>query len=208
MQSILIVTSAATSFNLTTAAAVRQELSIAGVDDDLWINGKLPRASAAAATYCGRILARQTYSQMFRTDYECSRMLFLREYPVTSITSVIEDGVTLATTDYEIEAETGILYRLCSDQRVPWIGCKVTVVFVAGYVLPGGVSTLPNDIEDATIALMKSAYMARQKDPALKSYEVPGVVSETYWIAGPGDESGNLPPEVTSLLDPHRRPYA
>lgn len=208
MESIVTVTTAADSFNLTTTQTIKTELRLTNGTLDAWIDTKLPRASAAAASYCRRTLARQTYSELIRLDFSTIDSIILSEYPVTSVTSVAEDddAALVAGTDYEFDAVTGILYRLESDCRVCWTASKITVVYVAGYVLPGNSGrTLPADIEDATIELMKSAYFTRTQNPALKGYDIPGVVSETFLVGSPGDESGAFPPKVCSLLDPYRR---
>lgn len=210
MQSILTVTAAASSFNLTTVPMIKTELGITASGPNTWVDAKLPRASAAIASYCRRTLAKQTYSELFRLDGAIERII-LSEYPVITLTSVTEDGVVLAATDYELDTDTGVLYRLCSDYRTCWTACKITVVYIAGFVLPGtaspAVRTLPQDLEDAALRLIKAEYNARQRDPMLKSQDIPGVIAETYWVGAPSDDSAAMPPEVTALLNPHRRPF-
>lgn len=205
MKSILTVTVAADGFNLTTREAVKLDLGITANDELAWIDAKLPRASGAIARYCRRTFARQTYSELFRPERDRAHRLEalrLSHYPVASITSVTVDGTVLSATGYELDAATGLVYRLCNDSRTCWAGCKITVVYIAGYTLPGVTGRdLPQDIEEAAIMLIKSARAAKTRDPALKSIDLPGVMSATYWIGDAPEEA--LPPEVCALLQPY-----
>lgn len=207
MSSIVTVTVPAASFNLTTLPMVKTELGITDSGPNWWLDRKIERISAAISTYCDRIFAKQTYSEALRFGYSGADYLSLSEKPIVSITSINESGTDLTGSDYEIDNRTGVVYRLRSDIRACWSGSNSsTIVYVAGYELPGSTSrNLPFDIEEAALILMKGAYQAKGKDPALKSIDIPGVISEQFWIASPGDESGAFPPDVCSLLDPYRR---
>lgn len=134
-------------------------------------------------------------------------------------------SVELSATEYQIDQAEGQLYRdytwrwskrldphTVSDMITPdgerrkWL-----IEFTAGYVGPKGTtstgligststgSTLPAEIEDATIELVKSAYLARKRGDDVKSESV-GDVSVTYKDTG----SRALPQTVKDLLDPFR----
>jgi hypothetical protein len=203
MESILTVTGAATNFNLTTLANFKTDIGLTTTDEDAWITAKLPRVSALIARFCNRVFAKQTYSQQFR-DVE-SDALSLSQYPIVSVTSITEDGTVLASTDYEIDAAKGLIYRLYNDERVCWSACKITVVYLGGFVLPGdsGTRDLPQDLEEAALTEMKSARLAKTRDPAVKSYDIPGVYSETRWIGDASEEA--LSPDVCAKLQTYRR---
>ncbi len=214
MDSILTVTAAAESFDLVTSEDVQLELGYA-TSEQAWIDAKITRASAAVATHCKRVFAKQTYSELFRPDRSVEALV-LAEYPVRSVTSVTVDGTALETTDYEVDPASAMVYRLCGDARICWYGCKITVAYIAGYVLPDtvpdedeetdDVPDLPQDIQDAMILLMSSARAAKGRDPTLKSEDIPGVRSSSWWIGGVGDDTAAFPPEVAALLAPHVRP--
>ena len=214
MDSLVTVTVAAATRALTTAASLRAEL---GVSDstlpDARAGNLIARASKAAESYCGRVFARETLSQVFRWSaawscrpYEQRKMLALARYPVSSISSVTEDGTALTAADYEADAETGRLYRLSSDARVAWCAQKTTVVYVAGYVLPGdsGTRTLPEGIEAAAIKLAATLYHGASRDPSIKGESADGIGSVDYWVGSVPGAAGELPPDVTALLDPWR----
>lgn len=224
MESLLTVTTPATSFNLTTREAVKAELDLKSNDLNTWIDLKLPRLSAICSAYCRRVFAKQTYSEIIRPDRRTgdtrpvgtlsrlTRMtappeyIGLHEYPIVSITSVDEDGTILVlNTDYEYDPRIAGLYRLGSETRVPWEALKTTVVYQAGYVLPGNANAnLPGDIEEAILTFMKMAYRGRTRDPSLRSQDIPGVIAETYWV-DTGRDAADVPPQVASMLDRHRR---
>lgn len=61
-------------------------------------------------------------------------MIQLRQWPVVTVTSVVEDGVTLPSTSYLCDYEKGQLWRRSGDWDYPWeIGRdNVEVVYRAG----------------------------------------------------------------------------
>ena len=123
MQSILTVTTEASSTDLTTLAAVKADMGIADADTSLdqkieqnWI----PDASAAIATYCDRVFGSESVVETFRIgtrDRACEPVLILERYPASEITSVVEDGTTVDATDYEYDVRTGLLYRTLGGRR-------------------------------------------------------------------------------------------
>jgi len=82
-------------------------------------------------------------------------------------------------TDYEVDRAQGQLWRLdLNGHLIAWRTARIVVVYTGGYVLPpSAASTLPVDLELATIDLVKAQYMARTRDPLLKGEAVPGVYS-------------------------------
>ena len=82
--------------------------------------------------------------------------------PVSTITSVVEDSVTLtAGTDFRL-MPGGVLERLMNDAVVTWSRAKIVVLYTAGYSLPGSV---PPDLEAAAIEQVKFWYLTRDRDP-------------------------------------------
>lgn len=218
------------AYNLTTRETVKAELDLKTNDLNAWIDLKLPRLSSICAAYCRRTFAKQSYQEIIRPDRRTgdtrpvgtlSRLtrttappdyLRLHEYPITGITSVIEDdSVTplVQNTDFESDPRVGALYRLGSSVRVNWEAMKTVVLYDAGFVLPGNTNaTLPADIEEAAILFMKLSYHGRKRDPTLRRQEIPGVIFEMYGLdtASISADSAAVPPEVASILDRHRRP--
>lgn len=194
---------AAASKDMTVLAAVKTELGITGTADDAWLALVIQEESAAACSYCNREFARETVTESFRLEGEdrCVTGLYLSRTPVASITSVVEDGVTLTAADYELAAADGRLYRLDgAGNRSAWARAKIAVTYAGGYIM---LSTLPQDLERAVRTMVKHRWYARQRDPLVKAASLDGVMSEQYWV---GDvNSDGTPAEVTAVLDRYRR---
>lgn len=204
MGSLLTVTVAATERKLTTAAALRADLGVSSTEaSDARLEDLILRASRAIESYCGRVFAKETLSEVFR----CPRghVLPLTRYPVVTLTSVTEDGTALSASAYETDTAAGRLYRLSSDARICWSAAKVTVVYDAGFILPPtGGSTLPPDIEAAALKLAAGFYFGAARDPLVKGESADGIGSVDYWVGGMPGASGELPPDVLALLAPYR----
>lgn len=196
------VSTAAASFDLTVLATVKEELAITDTDADAKLTRLIAMSSAAVEKYCNRVFAQETLIDTFRlNDDGAVPCLLLSRMPVSSISSVVEDGTTLTAADYELVAAKGELWRVDSDdEQQNWENAKIVVTFVAGYELLDG---LPQDVERAAIELVKQGWFALSRDPLVKSEDVPGVLSTAYWVGEMGD-NGAVPPHAASLLDKYR----
>lgn len=210
MKSSLVTASAVSdSYRLTTQASFREDLNEDIAFEDAYLGRLIDRASDAICQYARRTLAKQSYSETFR-DVCGMESLSLRHYPVTAIASVTEDGTAVSSGDYEYDAASGVLYRLSSDARTSWNAAKIVIAYTAGYVLPAqtlvgagasGSRTLPHDIEQAAIVAVRAAYLSRGNDPGVKSYNIPGVITEDTGASA----ADGLPAEAKMLLNPYRR---
>jgi hypothetical protein len=96
---------------------------------------------------------------------------------------------------YRVEYSAGFL--MAKDSGSTWDGTTATG------------RTLPHDLEDAAISLVRSMWLARERDPSVQSERV-GDLSVTYVtpsqtvVAGQAMRRG-LPAEVADLADPYRR---
>jgi uncharacterized phiE125 gp8 family phage protein len=207
MDTIVIVTSPASSRDLTRLDTVKDELDIADDESDAKLTRWIREASGAIESYVGRVLAEETVVQTFRLEHRLHEArkhepLALQRYPVTAIAAVVDPfGTTLVQdTDYELDPTTGLLWRLGGARRIRWVPGKTVVTYTAGYALLDG---LPFPIEQACLTLLKHRWAAKTRDPMVKSEETVGVERMDYWVGQVGD-NGALPPEVTGLLDPFR----
>lgn len=200
MDSILTVTDAADTQDLTILSTVKSELEITATTDDDFLGTLITESSVAIATYCNRVFGKETVSEQFRLT--CRRdKLMLARVPVDTITSVTVDGTALESDGYEIDKTTGFLYRLSGDCRTCWTGSKIVVVYSAGFTL---LTELPYDIERAAIDLVKRRYFARSRDASLRSVDVPDVIEEQYWGGQNAPTVGGLPEDIARSLDPYR----
>lgn len=210
MRNIVTVTGEAAATALTTLERVKAELSIQNSDNDDLLLTKIDEASSDIEAHCGRTFCRETISEQLWGEPGCQEILFLDRNPVASITSVTVDGVAVDSDEYRLDGEAGMLYRLdSSGYPCVWTWCKdIVVVYAGGFLLPGEVGrTLPPALEAGAVELVKSYWLSRGRDANVKSVDIPGVMSETYWVGAVG-EDGELPPSVQEKIAPFRRPSA
>jgi uncharacterized phiE125 gp8 family phage protein len=205
MNSILTVTTTASSYDLTSLANVKAELDINDGASDTVLRRYITGASLAASHYCNRVFAVETVSEQFLAGSSAHRWhwrngpLQLQRYPLITVTSITEDGTLLVVDDdYVVDSINGQLRRVDSDGLVlAWPCVLITAVYSAGY------ATTPADLEDAVIRMVTQRYSAKGRDATLRQETIPGVREATYWIAT-GAEAGALTPDVVDLLDRYR----
>lgn len=200
------------SRRLTTPAQV-QALGV-GSGADTVLNSIIDRISALAVRYCNLAIdigakaptfASETcQATWFKSSVTRSTQILLPwRVPITSITSVVEDGTTLTvSTDYRLTAG-GILLRLSNDGPVEWNVGKIVVVYVAGWSSLS--SNVPPDIEARVIDQVKMEYLSRARDGSVRSETVPDVYQAAYGVAG-GDSVGDsgLLVSLEGALEPYR----
>jgi hypothetical protein len=209
---VLIVTTPATSFDLTRLATVKAELGITDRKSDALLKGYISQASDAVAQFCNRVFAIETVTetfrlghahqpllyQSFRRDHHTSELI-LKRYPVIAVASVTENDVLLDATMYETDPNEGTLRRLCSDQPSFWAGGKTVVVYSSGFTLPTG---LPSGIERAAIMLVKQYVSSGDRDLQVRTERVDGAGTTEFF----NSDGTGLPPDVQGLLAPHIKP--
>lgn len=200
----LTVITPATVFDMTTLEDAKVELGVTGDDQDDQILRWIAEESSAICAYTNRTWAEETVTETwFRYDRFWEELI-LERYPVTSITSIVEDGLTLETTDYLLSERDGIIIRLFQDQPTQWGAFKTVITYTGGYQLVG---TLPSDIEKACLRSIKNRALTLTRDPSLRSLRLPGLQEEMYFQTTAQTTSGgslSLSNEVTALLDPYR----
>jgi hypothetical protein len=72
MNSILTVTTPASSYDLTALATVKTELGITDNTENDKLRTWITQASIIAASYCRRVFARETLTETFRPARNCS----------------------------------------------------------------------------------------------------------------------------------------
>lgn len=209
---------------LTTAAAARADLGLPdGSPADEQIGRWIAQASATAASFCRRTFGRETVRERFEIDRRRCRDedadgLLLSRAPVVQIVSVKVDGLTLAPSAYELAEQPAhpvslfYLRALVDGEPRAWAGRAVTVEYEAGWLLPGEdrgdpVTTtapdLPADVERAVIQLVGASVSASGRDMMVKSEDVEGVGSFSYYVQG---ANASLPhPEAEAALAQYRR---
>lgn len=197
---ILTVVTPSDTFDLTEIGRVKREMNITDSDRDELLTDLIHEESASFADMCTRVFASETVTETFYIRWLRCEPLSLARYPVTSITSITEDGVTLDPTLYELDAASGLLHRLSAagSFRSTWMGSRTIVTYVGGYTL---LTNLPRKIEAAVITMVKNRWFAKTRDPAVKVEDVVDVARLEYWVGAIGD---GLPPDVQDAVDTYR----
>ncbi|MGH6742560.1 MAG: phage head-tail connector protein, partial [Bradyrhizobium sp.] len=162
---MLTVITAATKFTLIDTATARSALGFTDNSEDVALNAYIARASDVLARQCKRVFAKETVEETFRLD-RCQQEIVLARYPVSSITSIVENGTTLATTDYEADLDKGIITRLYGDRPCHWSTWKIVIAYVAGYELP---TETPEALKQAAVQLVKAYHIGGDRDPLVSS---------------------------------------
>lgn len=199
---MLVVTTPASDPTLLSAQELRDAVGAADGSHDTALASIGRRVAAAIARVCGvaaggavaPTLRKETLTETFRLEAARQKLILARA-PVVSVTSVVEDGITLAAADYEIDAGPGLLLRLDDDTPAAWEPCKITVVYSAGW------ETVPDDLKLAATKLVQAAFASGSRDPDLKRERVDGVGEWEYWVGPAGDPL--VPDEVMHLLAPY-----
>lgn len=201
--SLLTVTTAATSRQLLSIAEMRAAAGVTGSGQDATLLALGLRVADAIAAECNipvgsgapPTLNRETLTETYRR-ISADELVLSRRHDVL-ITSILADTVELIAADYEVDPETGLLWRLCDDHQIRWCASKLTVVYAAGF------EEVPGDLKMAAMDFFRLSWIEGQRDPALKSHEVdiPGVKKEvkTWWVGSvPGQSNEGAVPDVVS----------
>lgn len=201
--STITIDAAPTTGDLTVLATVRRELELADAftADDVWLADAIRQASDAIASYCRRPegFGRATVTQSWRLTRDPPHLMLKRDL-APSVSSVVEDGAALASTDWLLDGS--LLYRLRSDAPGPWTSSKVVASYTAGYVL---LNDVPFDLERACLDLVVRGYRSRGRDPGLRSQDVPDVLRQSWDTPGGAGFRDGLPRDVADRLAPFRR---
>jgi len=203
---ISTVTVAANSYDLTDLTTVKTELSITGSTYDAQLGRYITVASLAAEQYCNRMFVVETVQDRFditfpRLRFGGEEKLQTSRWPVITMTSLTENGTALVKdTDYKIDTSNGLLIRLDSNgDPTTWGQSPVVAIYSAGY------ATIPADLEDAVIRMIRARWFAKDRDPFTRQENIPGVRDIAYWVPT-GADAGNMTPDVEDILDNYRPP--
>lgn len=201
---------------LTTVARVALEMGITDEAELYRIAQLILDATDMIALYCNRsTFKRQEVVEKFVGNGR--NLAFVNHLPIVSISSITMDGVTIPSTDYEIQGSaSGGVFHFSGWQDTaydasPLAGMPVAqsrrkmfeITYTGGYILPSVAGRdLPRPIEQACLQLVKSMYN-QGDNKNIKSEKVDSVYQVEY-----REEKMNngIPSDVASLLDPYVRP--
>lgn len=187
----ITVVTPATNRRITIAEHVKDVLGI-GDDDlslDTLINRWIDQVTSLFEERCNRVFAKQTYDETVK-GYGGVRIM-VSQLPILTLTSVKYAGTAIDAATYDVDADTGIIYRsagwywtAASSHHavgfVPIAGSErnaYTVRYTAGYRLPGEAGTdpaLPYGLEILAIEQVKSWYLDREVNANAQSFGIGG----------------------------------
>jgi hypothetical protein len=188
-----VTTPAATAAakRLTTATKVQDRLGIGAVNTSLIediineVSGecashcRLARAAGADVPTLGQEVVKATWNKI--SSLRGSRLILPWRVPVTAIGTVAEAGTNLVVNiDFRLIGGC-MLERLSSAAPIRWSSDTIVVPYTAGLTLPGSV---PPEIEGRVIDQVKMRYLARERDPSVRSEATQDVGSASYNIEG------------------------
>ncbi len=208
------VTTPAAVAALVDLPTVKTDLGITETATDAWLNLTINRVSSSITNYCNRTFPVQSYQDTFRPDrtrnpmgdpllYSSSApsyaVIQMAAWPTVSIASVNENYLLLDPSLYENDPVTGQLMRLDQyDNAYWWSMSKLVVDYTAGF------ATIPMDVQDAALRMVRKAWFARTRDPLIKHQSLPNLGDTEFWVST--GNAGNMPPDITDILDNYRMP--
>lgn len=203
MRSLLMVLTPPAATALTTLDTAKADLGVNVPFDDDKLQRKIDAASGAIWRHLNRFPGRATVRETFRLDGEHAEALLLARGPNIAIASVTVDGTELDADEYEVDDGAGLLYRLADGGGTwCWLACRSVVVeYSGGWLLPDEDGRdLPAEIEDACLIAVRALWSGLDRDPMLRSEQVPEVYSVSYWSSSAAGNSSGLPGEAAEKL--------
>lgn len=190
--------------NLTTKEKVKTQLGISGTTHDTLLDELIKNATASIERYCKRNFTRGTYTEYFDTE-KFENKLFVRNFPVISLTSVKYRGGTWASISWlDFNANDYLLGdygKVSFAFFLPEAEKYVQIIYVGGYLidfsneLNATLHTLPADLTQITTDIV--ALQFNQRTSAGISNESTEGQSITY-------KDSDLTTVFASKLSPYR----
>ena len=124
------------SLYVLTLAEMKAELGLTDTRDDAVLTRWMEGLQARFDAYCERTFERGVNVE--ETHHGGETAIYLRRFPVETISAVYVDGAAVAADDYRASKHRGVL-RYGGAQPVAWPGGNesIRVVFTGGYVPAG-----------------------------------------------------------------------
>jgi uncharacterized phiE125 gp8 family phage protein len=182
--------------DLTTLADVKAYLKITNTTDDAVLNRLITAASTFMRSWLNRDITQQTYTET--RDGRGSTKLAMKNYPVTAVSSLAIDGLTIpqsttVTTPGWCLDDSGILIQLRGGVYFFSKGMQnVTVTYTAGF------ATVPYDIAQCCIEMV--AYRYKESDRI-------GVSAKTLAGEVISYSQRDVPPASLTIMTQYKRVF-
>jgi hypothetical protein len=195
----------ADSLALVTLDQAKAALGIDAADtsQDAALTQHIAAVSTAIHNWCGRIFVKQTYRDQLR--FVCNWLqpgepLVTRQWPVPADALVVtEDGTVLDEATWEINEDSGEIYRLEGTAVAPWIGSTIILDYDGGY------DEIPDDVQSAAIEWITARWSAQGRDPLLRSEAIPDVITQVWSADAVSTTTSSMPSLARDWLTPYQR---
>jgi uncharacterized phiE125 gp8 family phage protein len=177
---------------LVSLADARTHLGLSQTTNDDQLAGYLQTASRLAEDYTGKAWRRTAITKTY--DGRSRSTLRLRA-PVISVTSVVEDGATLTSSYYALDAARGLLYR----SGYGWSGLTPQNVVVS-YVAGPTDGAVPESIRHGVLEMVRHLWETQRGRAGM-----PARGGDSEWSP---DQGFSVPRRVQELWDHERAPLA
>jgi hypothetical protein len=173
---------------LTTLADVKGWLGVTTSAMDATLTRLIEAAEARIRGICGSRDSFLTATFVETFDGDAAQIIRLKNGPITSITSIVADGVTISSDLYSFNASRGVVGFTHPARSTYWSTAMpsgllvtgrsfnspsfgngfntVTVTYVAGYANQAAV---PADLQQAAVELAGLYFQAMERDPGINS---------------------------------------
>lgn len=178
---------------LVSLADMKSYLGIADASYDAFLTEQLTLISSAVENYCGRKFADTNYTQTYYiSDFTEPSITKLTTYhfPIVSITHIkeiitsggVDAETSLATSDYRIRNDRGMIHRVDSGAYRPWFAdisgdARIEINYNAGY------ASTPVEIDAVVKSLVEERYNKKKSGIELnfgtdvQRISIPGTLS-------------------------------
>lgn len=185
---------------LITLAQAKTFLKITASDEDQLLCDFISRAGDFANTYTGRHLKSKEWTEYY--DGDGSAILQVRNYPITTLTSLNDDSLRTWTsaTDKDVSADVmldgpaGIIRLWNNGGRFLRGRGNVRVVYTAGYKDATN-NLVPYDLQEASLLIVMHTYKRVYQDQRI------GLQSETIGQRTLSYKDDAIPPKAKLILD-------
>jgi hypothetical protein len=205
--------------SLDTLANVKLRLGVTTTDDDGLLSALMDSADQYVAEYCGRDFGGGTFTEYHAGD---TPVVFLRNYPVLSVTSVKVDPsygfgteTTRPATAYVVHPDRGVIQSLTGPFLPIWAGLPVLQLpawlrapRTVQVVYSTATGAVPADVREAYALLIGHWYrhVKTQVASGFQNVYRQSAGGTTVIFARDQIAGGALPPDLPRLLGPYRTP--
>ena len=150
-------------------------ISNANTDQDTFLTEQINTVSDVIQAYCRRVFASTAYVQTYYLgDYDWSKTLETFHYPLVSVASIVEDGVTLDPTLYRINLPTGTVTKTCGYF---YQALETVVTYTAG------LAATPTPVKGVVYSIVQERYNKKNSGVDLnfgsdvQRISIPGTIS-------------------------------